>query len=306
VRIARIAHEDATVRILVDVDGAVKMLAADASRDVLSQLEHASSLDPLPTRLKNLALEGSDLEGPIPGTWLTPVPVAEAWACGVTFARQAKEHEDDLEKGGDSGRGLYDYVYASERPEVFFKGFGRTMVPHEGTVMLRSDSRLTMPEAEMVVVLGRGGVVLGFCSGNDLTAWDLEKECPLFLNQAKIWDGSGSLGPWMVLAESGFDPYDVTLTCRVHRGDEVVLDSVGSTSGLRRSVPELVHYLRRHNSVPPFSVLFTGTVCVTPHEFTMESGDLVEVIADDFGILSNHVLQFDPPAEPAPKPRIES
>ena len=304
-KLARIANPSGRINILVESGGSLTQFDAGFSERLLEQIRHCNSGTAVRDLLLDRLKDGSKADLSDEYSFLTPIPIEEAWACGVTFARQAKEHEDDLVKETAPGMGLYDYVYASERPEIFFKGFGRTFVGPGESVKIRSDSSLTMPEAELVVIVGAQGQPIGFAIGNDLTAWDIEKECPLFLGQAKIWDGSGALGPWMMIDDGTFDPYGVELTCRVTRGSEIVLDSTGSTGGLRRSVPELVHYMNRHNSVPAFSVLFTGTVCVTPHDFSMETNDVVEVISAELGTLKNVVFQFPTPEGSIPGPRID-
>ena len=72
-----------------------------------------------------------------------------------------------------------------------------------------------MPEAEMVIVLGEDSMPIGYTLGNDLTAWDIETESPLFLNQAKIWDGCSSIGPFIVPADQIPDPYACKLICKL-------------------------------------------------------------------------------------------
>ena len=58
---------------------------------------------------------------------LKPIDITEAWAVGVTYRRQALEHDKDLRLKGKKDD-LYFYVYKNHRAEVFFKGVSRTIV----------------------------------------------------------------------------------------------------------------------------------------------------------------------------------
>lgn len=220
---------------------------------------------------------------------IRPVDPPEAWAVGVTYKRQAKEHDKDLKKKNKKFDSLYQFVYENERAEVFFKGMSRTIVGPYDDLWLRPDSSLIMPEAEMVLILGRGGDIIGITLGNDLTAWDIECECPLYLNQAKIWQGSGSIGPYIVPVEDVRDLYDLELTCVVERAGEEVLRASGNTSGLKRSVEELGYYLCMANPVQPGTVFYTGTACVIDHDFSLKEKDFVEISNSLIGGIRNPV-----------------
>lgn len=218
-----------------------------------------------------------------------PIYPPEIWAVGVTYKRQALEHDNDIQIKTGVNENLYSKVYANERAEVFFKGFNRTSVGHNQQITVRGDSKHTMPEAEMVLVLGVDSSIVGYTAGNDLTAWDLELECPLYLNQAKIWDGSCSIGPFIVPIESFGNPYGREIRIKVHRNDKLVLESIGNTCELKRSIEELSYYLTYNNGVQSGSLLFTGTGCVIPHDFKLESNDIVTINIDTVGELINKV-----------------
>jgi 2-dehydro-3-deoxy-D-arabinonate dehydratase len=218
-----------------------------------------------------------------------PLSPPEVWACGVTYRRQAIEHDIDLNRRLGRPENLYQKVYHHERVEVFFKGFDRTCVGPNDFLTVRSDSKQTMPEAELVAIMGPEHYPIAYTTGNDMTAWDIECDCPLFLNQAKIWDASCSIGPVLIPTEFLESPYKVNFHCKVFRQDLCVIDTEGSTSGLLRSVPEMVHYLTRDNKVPSGTALFTGTTCVIPHDFALQEGDVVHIQSEVFGLLSNPI-----------------
>src|SRR5512145_3540621 len=50
---------------------------------------------------------------------LVPIDAPEVWGAGITYRRSMQYYEAHT---GDTGRtrGIYDYVYEAERPELFF------------------------------------------------------------------------------------------------------------------------------------------------------------------------------------------
>ena len=220
-----------------------------------------------------------------------PIFPPEIWAVGVTYKRQALEHDADLKKRNSESKDLYSYVYESERAEVFFKGFNRTCVGSLSPLYLRADSKQTLPEAELVIVLGQDSMPIGYTLGNDLTAWDIETDSPLFLNQAKIWDGSSSIGPFIIPADQIPNPYECKISCEVLRDGKAIIKSTGYTKDLKRSLEELCYFLKLNNNVPCGSLLFTGTACIIPHDFALEKDDEVKVNMNEIGELRNNVFK---------------
>lgn len=219
----------------------------------------------------------------------TSVIPKEIWAVGVTYRRQVAEHEKDAASRKAPQLGIYEYVHTSERAEVFFKGFERTCARSNEALWLRRDADQVLPEAELVAVIGLEGGIVGYVLGNDLTAWDIELECPLFLNQAKIWNRSSSIGALMRLADDTFDPYSQTINCKVFRDNREVIDSSGRTSELARTIESMRDCLVFDNDVPAESLLFTGTCCVIPHDFKLIEGDVVTIKCEEIGSLTNVV-----------------
>jgi 2-dehydro-3-deoxy-D-arabinonate dehydratase len=62
-------------------------------------------------------------------------------------------------------------------------------------VCIRRDARWSVPEPELALVINRGGTIVGYTIGNDMSSRDIEGENPLYLPQAKVYDGSCALGP---------------------------------------------------------------------------------------------------------------
>lgn len=281
--------------VLTDKTGPKEVLhlvsACDENRNLRQVIEDVFSK----YSFESLSNEFDLINGKTEATLLIPLNPPEVWAVGVTYKRQAREHDIDMEKRTGSTEELYYRVYSNERAEVFFKGFDRSTRGPGESITLRADSMQVMPEAEMVMVLGKNGLPVAFTAGNDLTAWDIELDCPLYLNQAKIWDGSGSVGPFIVPVDDFGDPYDREVAIEVVRSGNVILESKGSTSELKRSLEELCYWLNYNNGHPAGTLLFTGTGCVIPHDFALEDKDIVTVFVDNVGRLSNPVQQLIAP-----------
>jgi 2-dehydro-3-deoxy-D-arabinonate dehydratase len=213
---------------------------------------------------------------------VSPVTPEEVWAAGVTYerSREARMHES-IEKD------VYARVYESERPELFFKATGPRVVGPGAPVGLRSDSMWQIPEPELAVVLRSDGEIAGYTLGNDMSSRDIEGENPLYLPQAKIFTGSCALGPAVVPASEVEDPYALGIEMRIERSGERVFEGSTTTAQLRKRFDVLVDYLTRDNRIAPGTVLLTGTGVVPPDDFTLQPGDVVEVVCPEIGTLRN-------------------
>jgi 2-dehydro-3-deoxy-D-arabinonate dehydratase len=216
---------------------------------------------------------------------LLPVLPLEVWAAGVTYERSREARLAET-----TTVGIYDKIYDAERPELFFKATASRCVGPNAPIGIRSDSRWTVPEPELAVVLSEDGQVLGYTLGNDMSARDIEGENPLYLPQTKIYRACCSIGPSILLSD---EPVERRLTvwCRIERGGREMFRGEVSTSRLRRPIAELVAYLRRANDIPPMTVLLTGTGIVPPDEFACEEGDVIEIGADEIGVLRNPTVR---------------
>ena len=228
-------------------------------------------------------LEDLDTEGPAEDALLPPIEQAhEVWASGVTYlqSREARELES-------TDADAYQKVYDAERPELFFKALGWRVVGHGNMVRVREDSHWNVPEPELVLVVNSGMEIVGYTAGNDVSSRDIEGENPLYLPQAKVYDGSCSLGPGIVL--SGSDSMlELRITMSVRRGDEVVFEDEIHTSQMKRSPEELAAYLGKELAFPAGAFLMTGTGIVPEEDFTLEPGDMVGISVGDL-LLENEV-----------------
>ena len=214
---------------------------------------------------------------------LLPISPREVWACGCTYEMSASFR--DAEHG--TREGFYAYVFKEPRPEIFFKGTARVCVGTGQGIGIRSDSKFTAPEPELAVILGAKGKVLGYTIANDVSAWDIEKENPLYLPQSKVYNACCALGPVIVTADELTNPYALDMTCTIQRGDTTTFSGAISTAKLGRKIEVLIEYLLRANKVPSGSVLLTGTGIIVTEEAALQPGDVVTITAGGIGELSN-------------------
>jgi 2-dehydro-3-deoxy-D-arabinonate dehydratase len=159
-------------------------------------------------------------------------------------------------------------------------------------VGLRGDSRLTAVEAELAAVVGVDGRIVGYTAGNDLSAWDIERENPLYLPQSKIFQGSFAFGPVIATPEDVPDPHALGIRCVIERAGRILYDGRATTADLKRRCEELVDWLRRYNPIPAGTVLSTGTGILVPDEHALAPGDVVSITVDRIGTLRNPVRRL--------------
>jgi 2-dehydro-3-deoxy-D-arabinonate dehydratase len=213
-----------------------------------------------------------------------PLEPPEVWCAGVTYERSRDARIEE-----SAARDVYSLVYGAERPELFLKDAAcrRTVGPGQ-PIGIRSDSEWSVPEPEIGLVLGDGGEIAGVTIGNDVSSRDIEGANPLYLPQAKVYAGACALGP-AVLTPAPEEPLEIRMRVLSGMGSEVFAGET-STASMRRSFAELVGFLVRENPVPAGSVLLTGTGLVPPDDFTLASGQVVEIEVPGIGILSNPVV----------------
>ena len=206
------------------------------------------------------------------GVPLAPVDDdTEVWAAGVTYrrSREAREAESTV-------KDVYSRVYEAARPELFFKATGWRVAGHGMPIRVRRDSRWNVPEPELTLVITARGEIAGFCAGNDVSSRDIEGENPLYLPQAKIYNGSCALGPGISLCDAE-SLRQLPIAVTVSRRGEALFAAATSTAHLNRSLHELVEYLCRELDFPAGVLLMTGTGIVPPDEFSLQPGDAVGI-----------------------------
>jgi 2-dehydro-3-deoxy-D-arabinonate dehydratase len=217
---------------------------------------------------------------------LPPIGSQEVWAAGVTYyrSRTARMEESKSAGGGD----FYDRVYEAARPELFFKATPSRVRGHGQKVRIRRDSKWNVPEPELTLAVTASGAIVGYTIGNDMSSRDIEGENPLYLPQAKVYEGSCSLGPALLVSPSPL-PRETAIHLLIRRGAATAFEGATTLASLKRTPTELVEYLYRDNSFPTGCLLLTGTGVVPPDEFTLASGDEISITIGEIGTLVNVV-----------------
>lgn len=224
------------------------------------------------------ALDAAKLEAPIGSQ--------EVWAAGVTYFRSRNARMEESKSAG--GGSFYDRVYAAERPELFFKATASRVVGPGQAVRIRRDAKWSVPEPELTLVVSPRGKIVGYTVGNDMSSRDIEGENPLYLPQAKVYDGSCALGPGVLVSRGELDT-STGIAIEIVRDGETAFTGATTLAELKRKPEELVSYLYRECSFPHGCLLMTGTGIIPPDTFTMEPGDEVRISIDGIGTLVNPV-----------------
>ncbi len=217
---------------------------------------------------------------------LAPVVGQEVWAAGVTYYRSRDARMEESRDAG--GADFYAKVYEAERPELFFKANGHRVVGPTGQVRVRSDSRWNVPEPELTLAVNSAGKIFGYTVGNDMSSRDIEGDNPLYLPQAKVYDGSCAIGPCIVVSDEP-PQAEATIRLEIMRRGELAFGGETTLAQLKRKPAELVSFLFRDNSFPSGVLLMTGTGIIPPNDFTLASGDEIRIEIEGVGRLVNTV-----------------
>lgn len=243
--------------------------------------------DHLFAKLQRITASHSPVENKaVDGGVLAPIGSQEVWACGVTYLRSKIGRQEESKDAG--GGDFYARVYEAQRPEVFFKSTAHRVVGPHQPVRIRKDSTWDVPEPELTLVVTSSGKIVGYTIGNDMSSRSIEGENPLYLPQAKTYDGSTALGPCIYVTEEPLDPA-TTIRLQISRGGETVFEGSVAISQMKRSPEELVGFVFRECSFPEGCLIMTGTGIVPDHPFTLQSGDEINIAIQGIGELVNTV-----------------
>lgn len=266
-------EQNGTARLQLD-DG---LLPEEVTLASLLALGHAELLEKLESLPKE-AFSSSHL--------LCPAEAYhEIWASGVTYLRSR-----DARKLESQVADVYERVYDADRPELFFKALGWRSLGHGAEVRIRADSKWNVPEAEVCLVINSALEIVGYCAGNDMSSRDIEGENPLYLPQAKMYNGSCAIGPGIKLIEPGEEPELPVSVCIERSGQEVFAERT-STANMKRSFGELVSYLGRELDFADGVFLMTGTGMVPPDDFTLAAGDVVTIAVGELELVNTVAAQ---------------
>jgi 2-dehydro-3-deoxy-D-arabinonate dehydratase len=215
-----------------------------------------------------------------------PIQAQEIWAAGVTYYRSKVGRQEESKESG--GADFYGRVYEAERPELFFKSAAYRAIGPGGKVRIRKDSVWDVPEPELTLVITSSGKIIGYTIGNDMSSRSIEGENPLYLPQAKTYDGSAAIGPCIFVTEDPL-PAKTVIHIEILRQDKNVFSGDITIDQIKRKFTELVSFLFRECSFPNGALLMTGTGIVPGNDFTLKSGDEVRITIEPIGTLINTV-----------------
>ena len=210
----------------------------------------------------------------------------ELWACGVTYLRSRIGRQEESKAAG--GADFYAKVYEAERPEVFFKSTPHRIAGHNAFVRIRKDSTWDVPEPELTLVVTSSGKIVGYTIGNDMSSRSIEGENPLYLPQAKTYDGCAALGPCIYVTDKPLDSNTV-IALEINRGNKKAFEGSIAINQIKRKLEELVSFVYRECSFPDGCLIMTGTGIVPGNDFTLQSGDKIKISIDNIGELVNIV-----------------
>jgi 2-keto-4-pentenoate hydratase/2-oxohepta-3-ene-1,7-dioic acid hydratase in catechol pathway len=233
-------------------------------------------------RARQLATGKADY--PIDSVTLEPViPKPGKVVCvGINYVEHAHE----------AGRKIGQYP-------VIFQRYSETLIAH-GAPLLRPKASTQFDfEAELAVVIGKGGAhidpanamehVAGYTCFNDASVRDWQFHTHQY-GMGKNFAGTGALGPWLVTSDEIADYRDLTVTGRLN-GEQL---QSGKLSELAFDIPALIAYISQALPWNPGDILATGTPSGigfkrTPPIF-LEAGGVFEVTIAGIGTLSNPVV----------------
>lgn len=217
--------------------------------------------------------------------------------------------------------GLNYGSHATEALEMFAAlGKPDITLPSEPNLQVAAGSAVTGPtdaivlpnvaaeqvdyEGELAVVIGTAArhvtveqawrQVAGLTVVNDISARDIQRRAmtgdpTASIGVAKSFDTFKPLGPCLVTADEFTETPDLAIRTRVN--GELRQDD--RTSEFIHTIPELIAFLSRYQTLEPGDIICTGTprgAGVFSERF-LRAGDLVEVDVEGIGVLSNRMVR---------------
>ena len=281
-KLCRFKDSSATVCVGLALDESTMAdLSAGGVESITSVLEDANGMQ----HLSDLAGQDLPKVALADVTLLTPVEGQEVWAAGVTYLRSKKARMEE----SDFSANAYDLVYEAARPEIFFKSLPEKVVNPNEVVGIREDSKWNVPEPELTLVVNSSKDLVGYTIGNDMSSRDIEGENLLYLPQAKVYDRSCAVGPWLVIGASEEEVREWTIGVEIVRDDKMVFNGETSINNIKRTFDELIGYLCQTQTFPQGAMLLTGTGVVPDDDFTLATGDVIRIAISGIGTLENKV-----------------
>jgi len=282
-KLCRFKHAEGETRVGLAVDDeSIADLTAAGVESITELLEDADKVH----RISDLAGQDLPKAALADVMLLAPVEGQEIWAAGVTYLRSKKARMEE----SDFSANAYDLVYEAARPEIFFKSLPEKVVGPGGDVGIREDAAWNVPEPELALVINSAKELVGYTIGNDMSSRDIEGENLLYLPQAKVYDRSCAVGPWIVLGSSEADVRGWTIDIKIMRDGKTIFNGETSIKNIKRTFDELVGYLCQSQTFPKGAMLLTGTGVVPDDDFTLTTGDIIRIAISGIGTLENRVV----------------
>lgn len=215
-----------------------------------------------------------------------PVPDPEKIICvGVNFPDRNAEYKDGIE--------------APPNMSLFIR-FARSFVGHQVALTRPKASQQLDYEGEIAIVIGVGGrhiaqsnaldhiAALTLCNEGTLRDW--VRHAKFNVTQGKNFDGSGSMGPYLVPFKDPSQIVDIGLQTRVN--GELRQDD--RTARMLFPVARQIAYISTFTTLVPGDIIVTGTPTGAGARFDppifLKPGDKIEVKAEGIGVLQNGVV----------------
>ena len=199
------------------------------------------------------------------------------WAAGVTYLRSKAARMEE----SDFSATAYDRVYAAERPEIFFKSLAEKVVPTGQLVGIRRDSRWSVPEPELALVLNSRGKIVGYTIGNDMVHATSkgESSSPTGKNLHRpARSDRGSPGRQRNNGRK-WSRIEIRRADNATRAKRQPVKSNSRGTGWTFRSQVFAHG----------AVLLTGTGIVPPDVLTLQAQDVIEIEVSGIGVLRNTV-----------------
>ena len=217
---------------------------------------------------------------------LIPVVRPEKILCiGVNYSDRNEEYRDGSEP--------------SSYPSMFFRT-RESFVGHNVPIVRPPESEQLDYEGEIAIVIGRDGRripretaechIAALTCLNEGTIRDWTRHAKFNVTQGKNFDGTGSIGPWMV-TEDEFDGYD-NLDIQTRVNGEI--RQKDTTARLMFDFSYLISYVSTFMTLRRGDIISTGTPTGAGARFDpplwLVPGDFVEVEASGIGVLCNEII----------------
>ena len=276
-RIARVS-KDGILGLAAKTGESVRVVFDDALADLDAQIASGTLAEAGARAAAGDAVEESAL------TFLPPVARPSKIVClGLNYRDHAEE----------SGLGIPEFP-------VLFARFASSLIGHRAPIVLPKVSTQLDWEAELVVVLAKGGKniakgdalahVAGYSVFNDASIRDYQMKTPQW-TAGKNFDDTGAFGPWLVTPdELPAGASGLKIECRV---DGAVMQS-SNTANLIFDVATTIELLSTFMTLEAGDVLVMGTpggvgVARNPQVW-MKAGQTCEVEIEGVGLLVNPIV----------------